>query len=75
MNQAVPNKLPQKRADIPRQTLNLWPDTGRRLGLGRNATFDAAKRGDIPTIRIGRRWLVSRQLLDKMLAGEIDSAA
>jgi hypothetical protein len=31
------------------------PEAGRRyFGLGRNASYEAAKRGDIPTIRLGR---------------------
>ena len=31
------------------------PDAGRiYYGLGRNASYDAAKRGDIPTIKVGR---------------------
>ena len=31
------------------------PEAGRRyFGLGRNASYAAAKRGDIPTIQIGR---------------------
>jgi hypothetical protein len=31
------------------------PDAGREyFNLGRNASYDAARRGDIPTIRIGR---------------------
>jgi excisionase family DNA binding protein len=30
------------------------PEAGRWLGLGRNASYEAARRGDIPTIRIGR---------------------
>jgi hypothetical protein len=31
------------------------PEAGRRyFGLGRNASYEAARRGDIPTIRIGR---------------------
>jgi hypothetical protein len=31
------------------------PAAGRiYFGLGRNASYDAAKRGDIPTIRVGR---------------------
>jgi hypothetical protein len=31
------------------------PDAGRRyFDLGRNASYEAARRGDIPTIRIGR---------------------
>ena len=30
----------------------LWPTAGKAVGLGRNATYEAAKRGEIPT---GRR--------------------
>jgi hypothetical protein len=53
--------------ETQRQTLNLWPDAGRILGLSRGATFQAAKRGQIPTIRIGRRLLVPKAKLAKML--------
>jgi hypothetical protein len=31
------------------------PEAGALLGLGRNASYEAAKRGDIPTIRIDPR--------------------
>ena len=34
-------------------TVPLWPTAGRALGLGRNATYEAAERGDIPTIKTG----------------------
>ena len=34
------------------------PTAGRVLGLGRCASYEAARRGDLPTIRIGRRILV-----------------
>jgi predicted DNA-binding transcriptional regulator AlpA len=30
------------------------PQAGAKLGLGRSASYAAAKRGDIPTIKIGR---------------------
>jgi hypothetical protein len=35
----------------------LWPDVGELFGLGRSATFDAARRGEFPfpVWRIGRR--------------------
>lgn len=53
---------------IERQTLDLWPETGRRLGLGRNATYEAAKNGEIPgLLRIGGRWLVAREALEQAL--------
>jgi hypothetical protein len=51
----------------PRQTLTLWPETAQILGLGRNSVFLAPKRGEIQTIRIGRRLLVPRPWLDSIL--------
>jgi excisionase family DNA binding protein len=43
------------------------PEAGRLLGLGRNAAYDAAKRGDIPTLRIGRLLLVPKIAFHRML--------
>jgi excisionase family DNA binding protein len=37
------------------------------LRIGRTAAYDAARRGDLPTIRIGRRIRVPRRALEKML--------
>jgi hypothetical protein len=34
------------------------PEAGAEIGLGRNASYEAAKRGEIPTLRIGRRLFV-----------------
>jgi hypothetical protein len=48
-------------------TQRLWPETGKALGLGRVATYEAAKRGEIPTIRIGKLLLVPIRALEKML--------
>lgn len=39
--------------DGPPPTIGV-PEAGRILGLGRNASYEAAARGDIPTIRVGR---------------------
>lgn len=41
----------------------LWPDAGRALGLGRNATYEAVARGEIPVIRFGRRIVVPKAKL------------
>jgi hypothetical protein len=38
-------------------TMPLWPDAGQLLGISRGATYLAAQRGDIKTIRIGGRVL------------------
>ena len=53
-----------------RETLDLWPDTARLLGLGRGTVYEAARRGEIPTIRVGRRILVPRRALEKLLEGD-----
>jgi excisionase family DNA binding protein len=45
-------------------------EAARRLGVGRNAAYEAAKRGDIPSIKIGKRILVPKVALDRMLSGE-----
>lgn len=52
---------------VERQTLDLWPETARLLGLSRQAIYEAAKRGEIPVIKIGRRLLVSKTALFRML--------
>ena len=44
------------------------PDAGRiYFGLGRNASYEAAKRGEIPTIKIGSRLRVPVIALERML--------
>jgi excisionase family DNA binding protein len=40
-----------------------------RLRLSRSAAYQAIENGDIPFIRIGRRILVPRVALERMLAG------
>lgn len=43
---------------------------GAVLGLGRAASYAAAKRGDIPTIRIGRRLAVPSAVLLRLVGHE-----
>jgi hypothetical protein len=44
------------------------PEAGRRyFDLGRNAAYEAARRGDIPTIKIGRLLRVPIMALDRKL--------
>ena len=44
-------------------------EAARELGIGRNAAYDAARTGQLPSIRIGKRILIPRAALDRMLAG------
>lgn len=45
--------------------------TAKILKIGRAQAYAAANRGDIPCIRIGKRLLVLRVPLMRMLAGEV----
>lgn len=53
-------------------TVPLWPTVGRSLGLGRAATYEAARRGDLPVrvIKIGKKLMALRSELARLLAGE-----
>ena len=53
--------------EVPGRKTYTIGETGRILGLGRNGAYDAARRGEIPTIRIGRRLLVPRAALLRLL--------
>jgi hypothetical protein len=46
------------------------PEAGAKAGLSRNASYEAAKRREIPTIKIGRRLLVPKVAWDRILSGE-----
>lgn len=43
------------------------PEAGQLLGLTRNASYEAAKRGDLPTIKIGKLIRVPKRALHEML--------
>jgi excisionase family DNA binding protein len=51
-----------------RKTLTV-PEAAKALGIGRNAGYEAARRGEIPTIRIGKRIVVPRAAFEQMLQG------
>lgn len=43
------------------------PEAGALLGLTRNGSYEAAKRGDFPTIRIGKLLKVPKAALHAMI--------
>lgn len=49
-----------------RRTISV-EEAGRRLGVSRNTAYEAAGRGEIPTIRIGRRLLVPVVAFERLL--------
>ncbi len=54
--------------DNPKRLCISVQEAGERLGIGRVSAYEAARRGDIPTVRIGRRILVPVKALEAMLA-------
>lgn len=46
-------------------------EAAKVLGIGRSAAYEAARCGEIPVIRIGKRILVPAAALERMLAGAI----
>lgn len=50
--------------------VKLWPDAAKMLGLGRSAVYEAIARGEIPVIRFGRRIVVSKKALAKIVDPE-----
>jgi excisionase family DNA binding protein len=59
-------------AEIVRQTLTV-EEAAQILGIGRTLAFEMARRGDLPALRLGRRLVVPRAALERMLRGEHDA--
>jgi len=54
--------------DTPKKTLSV-PEAGKRyFDLGRNASYEAARRGELPVIKVGSRLRVPIVALERMLA-------
>lgn len=49
-------------------------EAGRLLGLGRSAAYEAVRRGEIPSLRLGRRRVVPTASLRRLLALDVDEA-
>jgi len=43
-------------------------ETGRILGIGRGPAYAGVRRGEIPSLRFGRRIVVPRAALERLLA-------
>jgi len=52
--------------DSERRTVTV-EEAGRILGISRGAAYTHAKDGTLPTIRLGKRLLVPKAALDKLL--------
>lgn len=54
-----------------RQTYTV-SETSTLLGIGRNAAYEAVRRGEIPSIKLGRRLLIPKAVVARML--ELDDS-
>jgi excisionase family DNA binding protein len=50
-------------------------EAGGRLGISRTLAYELVRRGEIPSIRLGRRVLVPIQALDRMVASASDDSS
>lgn len=57
---------PKRTVGVPSETIGI-AEAARRLGLTPKATRRAALSGEIPAIKIGRRWLVLREPFEGLL--------
>ena len=56
-------------AIMNKPTMNV-DELGIVLSVGRRQAYEAVKRGEIPSIRIGKRILISTRVIERILAGE-----
>lgn len=50
-----------------RETLTVQ-EAARALGIGRGSAYQAVRRGELPVIRLGKRLVVPRAALERLLA-------
>ena len=56
-------------SEVERLTLTVV-EAGRALGISRSTAYQLANEGVIPTLRLGKRLVVPRVQLERLLAGE-----
>lgn len=60
-------------SDLDNRAAVSVPEAGELLGICRRSAYNAARRGDIPTITVGRRQLVPVPALLRLLGHEASS--
>ena len=54
---------------IQKQTISV-EEFGQIIGIGRNSAYQAVERGDVRAVRLGKRILIPKTELTRILAGE-----
>ena len=73
MDNSEPRTHREITGKVERRTLTV-EEAAKALGIGRSAGYAAARSGELPTVRIGRRLLVPRDALERMLTGDRPAA-
>lgn len=53
--------------DIEERYCITVPEAAKKLGISRNFAYELVKRGELPVIRFGKRLLIPKVALEKML--------
>jgi excisionase family DNA binding protein len=56
--------------NMERKTISV-PEFARIVGIGRASAYNAVKRGEVKAVWIGKRVVIPRTELDRVLRGEI----
>jgi len=60
--------MTKKRQDkAEKQTISVI-EAGKALGLGKNASYEAVHRGELPVLKIGGRFLIPKAAFERFLA-------
>ena len=59
---------------MERQTVTV-EEAAQILGISRSSAYEAVRRGDLPAIRIGRRYVVPRAALERMVSQVTERSA
>ena len=49
-------------------------EAARLLKIGRSCAYEAARRGELPILRLGRRMLVPKAALERLLEGKTEES-
>ena len=71
MGHVMAERLGQVIAEQKRLAFSIT-EAAALLGVGRTLAYAMAKAGDLPTVRLGRRLVVPRAQLERLLAGVAD---
>jgi excisionase family DNA binding protein len=62
-------------ADSPRALTLTIPQAAQLLGISVSKTYEAARAGQLPTLRVGTRVLISRRRLEELIDGTASPVA